>query len=975
MLGGRKVIGLLCRAGIWLLKKLWIFLAVLLFIQIGLLYISVSEVRIPDSVVEKFLSKTESEGFYVSVGDVRLRNLTVITAGDITVGTSRGSEPLLKIRRCAVKLSPDALISGKPFPQFFYVDGAEFFCPSIISPTGKEERVFSDGTLILRKEDEKIMIDAAEFRLSDTKIVAYGKIPVPALISEFEENSFETQAAESPYEKPSVFVSRFAGKIAEKLHSLNLRSLLSSCEFIAEIHPNGDTLDVELSVFCENFDFRECARLEKISVNQNLSVDLSRKKIRFGSPLCVFSEQGNFTYGESFSEKVQGKAKRITFAANIPENIFDENVTEEEKFPKIIFSRVEKLRVSTVEQGVFDAESILFSVSPKEKWSFPGEFFLNANISSGKTRLACAGTFVADPEKPALDFDYEISPDKNRILEYPQLSAIAQNEDIEKLKFTEQPQLRGNVKFASGMEFKSLDFELIAGETRGKNLHLCALNLAGTLNTSEIRLPKIVAEGTNFCAKGDAFFEFADDGKYRVRAWGSVNPEYIDERLDWFWERIWRDLKKAPSKQSPRADIDVYGRWNENWEYVFGAIAGEKCYGNGVLVDKIFLRVYEDPLLISAFDMHFERGNDFADGCLQWHYAMEPKYHYRDFRFLFNGKIPPKDVLQIIGEGLPEALSDIETEGPATGIVCGFISGDESIYPDRISVEINGSAPGKFSVFGIRGENFNGNILYDNGTVFVGGPFYAEAGDGNVTGQIRVEIPEEVSGITDAKVELDLNLKNIRRSDLVEILSAIGSRVVLDSAEKAVPAPAAEKLPSAEKTEEKIDTSSIDATFFGSVTVPNINSLEAKGTFFMRDENLFELQVFGGFSRLLSALKIDLTTFPMDRAESTYTVRDGTVFLPDTRIYGESGEIDLQADVMLADRSIQGEAVFRNLRGTRIPLLGKLVEWGSASTELLPVKISGTLDNLDWSLSPKLSRLWDWVKIPGFSQKEEAEDK
>ena len=138
-------------------KNFWIFLALLLFAQIGLLYIAVSDIRIPDFIIKRILEKTESEGFYVSVGDVRLRNLTVITARDLSIGTSHGNDPFLRVRRCAVKLGPDALISGNPVPQLIYAAGTEYLCPSIISPTGKSERIFSEGTLILRKTEEKIM--------------------------------------------------------------------------------------------------------------------------------------------------------------------------------------------------------------------------------------------------------------------------------------------------------------------------------------------------------------------------------------------------------------------------------------------------------------------------------------------------------------------------------------------------------------------------------------------------------------------------------------------------------------------------------------------------------------------------------------------------------------------------------------------------------------------------------------------------
>lgn len=982
MSSGQKIVNLFCSAGIGLLKNFWIFLALLLFAQIGLLYIAVSDIRIPDFIVKRILEKTEAEGFYVSVGDVRLRNLTVITARDLSIGTSRGNDPFLRARRCAVKLGPDALISGNPVPQLIYAAGTEYLCPSIISPTGKSERIFSEGTLILRKSEEKIMVDAAEFCLGDAKFVVYGELSLPALFSGEVRGLSENPADSSRAEKPSVLISRFAGTLSEKLHTLNLRALLNSCEFVAEIRPDGDVHRIALSAFCEDFDFQEKFHLKKISAEQNLSIDFLRKKILFSAPVCVFAESGTFSFGELFSERILGGAKHISFAARLPENIFDEGVPVEKKLPNTVFSRIGHLRLATFDDGVFNIESLLLAVSPVEKFAFPGEISVRANASLGTTTFACAGSIFADPEKSWANLAYEASVDKNLIFEFPQLREIAQHEDLYALKFSEQPDLRGNVRFAPGMNFESVDFELLAGETQGNNFRLCALNVAGTLSPTEIRFPKIIAEGSDFCAKADAFFEFADDGTFRVRAWGTVNPEYIDDRLGWFWERIWRDLKKAPSEQSPRGDFDVYGRWSDNWEYVFGAVAGEKCYGNGVLVDKVCLRVYEDPLLITAYDMHFERGNDVVEGCLQWHYAMEPQYHYRDFRFLFNGTMPPAEVLQIVGEGLPEAISDIETEGAATGTVRGFFSGDPEIYPDRLFVEIKGAVPGKFSVFGMQGENFRGEIVYDNGTVLVGDPFFTEIDDGDVSGKIKIKLPVEGDGVAGSEADLDLVLRNISRSRLKDTLNALVSRSngALSPAEKSVPVVSADHFTSGPipVPEEVVsDKSRIDAHFKGRLTVPDLNTLDANGTFSMRDEDLFELQIFGGFSRLLSTLKIDLTTFPMDRAESSFSVKNGMVGLPDTRIFGESGEINIQADISLSDFSVQGEAVFRNLRGTGIPLFGKLVEWGSASTELLPVKLSGTVENLDWALTPKLSRIWDWVnpssllKLPNFSREQD----
>ncbi|HIV03637.1 MAG TPA: hypothetical protein IAC75_00595, partial [Candidatus Spyradosoma merdigallinarum] len=479
------------------------------------------------------------------------------------------------------------------------------------------------------------------------------------------------------------------------------------------------------------------------------------------------------------------------------------------------------------------------------------------------------------------------------------------------------------------------------------------------VSAEEIRVPEIRALGPDFSANADVFTEFSPTGAFRIRTWGSVDPVYIDGRLGWFWERIWRDMKLAPSEKRPRADIDVHGNWGDRWERVFGAIAGENCFANGVLVDKVRLRVCEEPQIIAAFDMGFERGKDLVTGTLQWHYAMEPTYHFRDFRFLFEGSIPPKDVLQIVGEGLPEALSELETAGPGTAVVSGLFSGDDSL----MRVNVSGSVPGEFSIFGIRGEDFSGDIIYDNGVVLVGNPFSARSDSGTISGKILVRLPEDGAGAAGSVVDLDLELKNVRRSRLTDAFSALAAHVGAPAISSTPEKGAAETPPADEREEspeegEDAEWSRVDAVFAGTMTVPDMHTLDAAGKFSLHEKDLFELQVFGGFSRLLASMNIDLTTFMLNRAEGTFTVRDGVAFFPDLRVYGRNGEVDVRADVAFPELKIRGEAVFRNLRGTRIPLLGRLVKWGSSSTEMLPVEISGTLNDIKWSVSPTLSRMW-----------------
>lgn len=946
---GTKICAAILRGCAFVARKMWIFLAALLCVQGLVLYIAVSDVKIPESIVEHLLAPLNKGGLRCVAGEVRLRNLTVIVASDVRAEI--GGDPVLKIRRCSVKLAPEALIDGNFIPRMLQLSGVEFFCPAACSSTGTPERLISSGALLARRDSGKISVESAVCSVGGAKIVACGEFPGTR---EFFLSPIAVESSAEAFDIAALApeISRVAGTLSAFLRRAEVAAAADSASAVVRFSSAGTrSARAEVSLYLREANFFETLSLKNLTAKQNFVITPSEKTLVPEGAFEVFSDAVSFVAGNFFSEKIFGEARGLSFAADVPAALVLPDVPTEARFPREIFVRADSLRLANLREGTLVLDATLASFSPRSRWSVPGDYDFRLNTSAASSRLATAGTFSANPAAPSANLRFEIAPDKKGLLALPQFRAFAKNKDLATLRFAEIPRLRGNAVFASGMKFEKADIEFLAGTTFAGARTFRSLRLAGTATPDAVRFPEIRAVGPDFTAYADVFTEFSADGDFRVRTWGSVDPSYIDGCLGWFWERIWRDLRPAPAEKRPRADIDVRGNWGENWEYVFGAIAGENCWANGVLVDKVRLRVYEDPQLIAAFDMLFERGNDRVTGDLQWHYAMKPVYHYRDFRFLFRGSIPPKDVLQIVGEGLPEALSEIETDGAATAVVTGFFSGDEKFYPELLRVSVNGEVPGAFSVFGIRGENFNGSILYDNGVVLVGAPFTANVGDGRVSGHVRVKLPEEGHSAIGSTAEISLDLRGVSRSRLTEAFAALGSRVAEASPADSVPVP--------EETEKKTpDDSRIDASFAGELTIPDLKSLDASGSFSMSESDLFELQVFGGFSRLLSSLKIDLTTFNLDRLEGTYTVRHGKIFLPDLHIFGESGEIFVQADIALPNLEIAGEAVFRNLRGTRIPLLGTLIKWGSASTEILPVEISGTADAPEWSVAPSFTRIW-----------------
>lgn len=973
-----STVRLVGRGAVFVLKNLPIPLSALLLAQIGILYVAVSDVEIPEFLLSHFFESLEkNEGLRCSAGEIRLRNLTVVEAKDFRVTTTNGNGPSLTIRRCAIKLAPSALIDGNPIPRFVCADGVKLICPPALSATGKAENLVSDGLLWARRDGGKIEIFSARCRVADIEIVAFGKIPGTReffVSSEKNAAPAEPPPAEASPETSVATNENVATKLSEATRTLS--EILNRKEFRAL--PDGASVAVE---FRED-DARAHAsvlalvpsvelpssrvRFEKITARQDFSGTFSAREIVPEGRARAFAETAIFDGGaEFFSDPTFVRADGIFVSARIPDDAFSpSDAPVAARLPERIFLDAKKIRAASLAHGDFSAEDFRAEISPTFSENFPDALRFSANVFSGTRRVAATGILRNENDGLSLNFNYNFSSDKNGIFSVPQLRFLAKQDDLKNLRVDGLVRSRGNVRFAPGLKFEKADVEIFSDATECGNVKLRALRAAGTVSPTAISFREIRADGADFVANADVFSELSDSGDFRVRAWGSIDPRCIDGRLGWFWERIWRDLAALPAERAPRADIDVYGNWAENWEYVFGAIAGENCWANGIVVDQVRLRVFEKPELIAAFDMGFVLGDDLVRGNLQWHYAMEPIYHYRDFRFLFDGKSAPKTVLQIVGEGLPEALSMLETDGAGTAHVSGMFSGDVRFYPDRMLVNVSGEVPGGVSFLGIEGEDFRGEIFYDNGVVLVGNPFTVKTGDGAVSGGIRVTLPEDGHGAAGSKVSLGLTLADVRRSAFEKALAAIGT--IAQEAENDAPAEVVAENSSektSEKSDEKTDApkedrSRVRGKFSGALTLPDLQTLDGVGTLFLQEDDLFELQFFGGFSSLLSTLGIDLTTFALDRAEGSFTVRDGKIFIPDLRVYGESGELNIQADIAIPSLEIVGEASFRNLRGTKIPLIGKIIELGWSPTSVLPVEIKGTPENLEWSLSPTFSRIW-----------------
>lgn len=930
-----------------LFKAFRVILVGLFGVQAALLYLAQKDVELPDFVCKWIEENFAPAGTRLEIGGGTLRRLAFLELRKISLSHATANEPTISLHTAGAYFNWKNFLSPNKNVQTFFFDGIELRCPPSLSQTGKSELVLSGGRINAAYSFGEIYLKDAVARIGEIPLYASGIIDFSPFRETPSAPSEEpgVPAPETPHASNALTpIFKFAGTLSNFNRRLTKSDVHKNISVQALIEQTEESeMLVEMELFCEEL---KCAELN-FSVNEfclhgDFLLDPSMTKIRLAAPLRASAKSLDYAINDDeLFNAWHFSAKEAELAAHFA-------ITEDfDVVPGKTAVSVLNAEAENFLQGTFPISPLLAEITLPDLKGESANVVLNAHafgsdISAEIDFSRAAGTQVI--------LDTEI--DVPRLLKIPQISG-AVPEDIEKLRFGENPNLRANIALNPEFEFVRADYALDSGATIWDTLKADSVFASGSLTPDAIDIQSVRVGGECYCVASRIFFELKSGGKYRVQVSGStVNPEILDDYFGWFWWRIWNNLSIPKTGHAPRVDIDVHGTLapDSKWEYIYGAIAGENAVGGGVLVDKVSLRIAEEPSVISAFDMYFRRGNDHVTGTLQWHYAFEPEYHFRDFRFGFSGSMPPTDVFNIVGEGLPEIFEGVlEREQAGTAVAVGYISGNERFYPEeRILVEVDvQSAPGDFRFFGIEGADFVGKINYDSGNVRVA-PFSAKYGEGNVSGEILVLFPPE-SELAGTQITLDLTLESVSVSTLsstLDKLTALGE----SGEEKSAPAEETpEKEAIADKTE---DSSKVAAHFKGTLTLPDMHSLTATGNFSVNDPELFDLQIFGGFSRFLETLKIPLTSFALTDAHTDFTVENGKAYLPNLKIYGESGELDIQLNADISTKKLQGTAVFKNRRFTQLPLLGKLVDWASETTTLIPIELSGTLDDITWKLKP-----------------------
>lgn len=942
------------------------------------IYFANDAFEVPDFIVQKILHEVPMGNFRVKFGSIKYQ-LGGFVVRDVVVEDKNSREKILTADFAKMRIYLSDCLSGRAFPRMVFVDSLAVHCPATISRTGKSETLVEDGRIFAYVAGGKVKIGTISARLGNSLWALNGELKSPLkLLNHFTGTPMQISVPASVANvEPSVPASSVPASVEK---SFSLQALVPYLQFLQRVkvaqtqtgldgrydvgvnlrsridEESRAVFDVGLHLILEATDNLQLNRFFDLlgdnapkfgdfSANKiNLTYDFSasfdvgnwQPKLSSNEFLALTCGNVNLNTSKSLLDNWQLNLK--SFSAGTRLNL--DAGTLNDVFSNATIFDVDSVNASNFLYGDFVFEQVGAVISGPQKWGASIDLFA---YDSG---LRLWANFIDE----TFEVHYSLLPQFAVLRELPVISAYVPA-DLKTLKFSSRPRVAGTVNFDNAKQFESIDFDFNAPATTWQTLNARSIRACGKITPSALTIYHAEVCGNDFCTSANVSVALDGSGLYRTHIGGTFyNVELLDPYLDWFWWRIWRDVKLTAGVPAPRIDLEIYGSFATEpiWERIFGFIAGDGASRNGCPVDKISLRVVEEAPFVAVPNLIITKNNHRVAGTLLFNYVTKPEPHMSDFQFRFAGTMPVDDVLELTGEGVPEIFRDLQFASSALGTadVIGNFSGDERFEKDLMAVDVDvKKLDGDYKIFGFEGSQFSGKINYKNTSVALN-ELKTKFGNGDVAGTIVLNFPNKNMSFAGTQVAVkNLSIDNVKLNKLVELA---------DSFLASLPDAPEKKAEFFQKSDDgsAIEKSNVVANFAGTLTLPKIETLSGNGHFKLHDETLFKYEFLGRTSQLLSMLYIPFFSFDITNAESDLTIKNGIVNLPQLEMTSENALIEGELTCDLATLKLAGDFVFKNRRGTEIPVLGHVVRGLSNWTALTPLSVTGTLYDMEIHLAP-----------------------
>jgi len=431
--------------------------------------------------------------------------------------------------------------------------------------------------------------------------------------------------------------------------------------------------------------------------------------------------------------------------------------------------------------------------------------------------------------------------------------------------------------------------------------------------------------------QGNVFQSLADY-QYIFLVSGDFEPTRANSFMENWWRRIFSEFSFVDN--FPLADFYVEGQWgNPEFMYVYGSVVAKNILYNNVIFDSVNLLVDVNPSVISVFDVNIIADKGLGNAALAWTYdPHEGITTYYTRRIIADLNMEKKYLSALGGEDVEDLMELLKFDSHVKCKINLAAKNPNRVEHAKEIVDFSFESPSFINVAGFPFESIIGKGA-GAGSFYALEDIRASFCGGHLTGDFSIRKSKDNRNFFVTEFKLDNALRSKSEDFLREITNS-------------------QKENSADEKEKNLSEGVLNISASASGYVDDFSTVSAAGKFFLKDDDLLRLDIFGALSRAFEALRIPIGTIAMNTFESPIVLNNSIMTFDDISIRGSNSSMigkakyntandDLSASLVYSLHAAHDLMIFRQLFSLALNPIMNAVQ----------INISGTFEEPSFSFS------------------------
>ncbi len=417
---------------------------------------------------------------------------------------------------------------------------------------------------------------------------------------------------------------------------------------------------------------------------------------------------------------------------------------------------------------------------------------------------------------------------------------------------------------------------------------------------------------------------------YALTLKGTARPDDYNLLLPRWWAELFEDFDFSAMTDG-LGDFVIYGNTQDQATgCFFGHASARMIAYKGVPVDAAELFVRGQGPYVEVHQLDARSGAGYVRGDIGFASRLDEGSGPLSVRFDLESQLPLAETAKLVDAELAGILTDFDTEQlPRARLQGAVFNPDYAEFAEMSQLDLHVDCPGPLHYNGLPLEHLRFVLQSRAGSYYLRDMQIGYAG-----GSVQAEADILTSGAGSAQTRFQLALKNADPALAMDGLNALRAGAY-----------------TRQTPDDSAGHAQLDLTLHAAGPVDNALQLQGNGSFQLKHDALYAIQLFGPLSRLLQNTRLGFTSFALDSMAGEFALNEATVDFNRIEISGPRSRIEALGTLGLEDQSLAMRVsvfLFGNAGRPEsgIRKISDLIT--RPLPNLLEFELSGSLQNQSW---------------------------